>query len=393
MDARSPASGRRIGSEVEFLDLSAESGRPVPVDGDEALSSVAFLRRYSAAREWAEDLSPIGSPRFRKPPIERVPLQIRSDRYVRMTEYFERIGPAGVRMMRQTAAFHVNVDLEDEPLERFRLLNSAAPYLIAAFAHSPVYAGAPTAHRSHRAHVWRETDPRRTGVLAGADGPAAYLDFCLKAPAILKGPLDGTYPTFGERVDRGEATLDDWRRHLMNLYPEVRPRGYLEVRSPDAVDPEWFAAPIALVAGLVYDRESARAALELLGPPDPERLRRAGELGLGDPAIASVARDLFQIGLAGCAALGPRFIAPAEPRRPAHQVTRHRPEQEHDRQQNGLRRLHRPEEKRNRVVMEAPTRSSTRRCLETAGREIGNGRASSPPDVSPRVRRASQDLE
>jgi glutamate--cysteine ligase len=253
---------------------------------------------------WSVGIDPVN-------PVERTPLQIRSDRYLRMTEYFERRGPAGTRMMRQTAAYHVNVDLDEDPIGRFRLLNAAAPYLIATFANSPLYAGADTGHRSYRSHVWRETDPARTGVLGGEDPAQTYLEFCLDAPAILKGPQDGAYLPFRAWVRSGEATMDDWRAHLLNVYPDVRPRGYLELRSPDAIPPELYVAPIALVAGIVYDPSSARAAADLLGEPDPARLLRAGEAGLREPEIAAVARDLFEIGLRGCAALGPEFLSAA----------------------------------------------------------------------------------
>lgn len=355
----------RIGVEIEFIPLSAESGRPWPLDGGRPGSSLAFLRRYGRGRGWIEEVAARGSPRFRRADggtlsfepggqveystpacasasallghlratlepilqaardegvvwhatgidplntIDRIPLQIESERYLRMTEYFATLGPEGAKMMRQTAAFHVNLDFGDAPWARFRLLNAAAPYLIAIFAHSPFYAGAPTGHKSYRAHVWRETDPNRTGILAGDGGPAEYLEFCLKAPAILKGPRDGAYRPFAEWVDRGVVTLEDWHAHLLNLYPDIRPRGYLEVRSPDAIPLEWAAAPVALLAGITYHAPSERAAADLLGAPDAERFRRAGRVGLQDAAIAAVARDLVEIALAGCAALGPAFI-------------------------------------------------------------------------------------
>lgn len=365
LDSRPGGWPRRIGAEVEFIPLAADGGRACPLDGD-GPSTLAFLRRYATARGWIEDRSPMGAPRFRLPdggqltfepggqveyssrafssatrlldtlcstitplraaaldagmewwsvgidpvnPVERTPLQIHSDRYLRMTEYFARRGPAGLRMMRQTAAYHVNVDLDEDPLGRFRLLNAAAPYLIATFANSPLYAGAETGHRSYRSHVWRETDPARTGILGGDDPARAYLEFCLEAPAILKGPKDGAYVPFGTWVSSGEATMDDWRAHLLNVYPDVRPRGYLELRSPDAIPPEAYVAPLALVAGIVYDAPSAQAAAELLDEPDPSRLLRAGRVGLRDPEIAAAARDLFEIGLRGCAALGPEFLS------------------------------------------------------------------------------------
>jgi len=137
-----------------------------------------------------------------------------------------------------------------------------------------------------------------------------YLDFALGAPAMLLEPVDGRYLPFSEHWASGEATLHDWQEHLTTLFPDVRPRGYLEVRCLDAVPMGWYAAPIVLLAGLLYDRESLHTANDLLGSPDPALLSRAGSVGLADPFIGQTARELFAIGLIGAVSLVPSFIDP-----------------------------------------------------------------------------------
>ncbi|HEY6948773.1 MAG TPA: hypothetical protein VI297_08155, partial [Gemmatimonadales bacterium] len=126
------------------------------------------------------------------------------------------------------------------------------------------------------------------------------------------------FPTVEDRclpfeawLARANPTLEEWEAHLGTLFPEVRPRGRLELRSADAVDPAWYAAPLVFTAGLAYEPRALRAALELLPSADLGLLERAGRLGLGDPAIARTAVDLFELALGGCAALGPRFLHPA----------------------------------------------------------------------------------
>jgi hypothetical protein len=89
----------------------------------------------------------------------------------------------------------------------------------------------------------------------------------------------------------------------------VRPRSYFELRSCDALVSEWFVAPLAFVAGLVYHQPSAREALDVLGAPDPGLLALAGRCGLADPKLASRARDLWRLAREGCLALGDAFIA------------------------------------------------------------------------------------
>jgi glutamate--cysteine ligase len=186
-----------------------------------------------------------------------------------------------------------------------------APYVIATFANSPIYAGCPTGYQSARSAVWRDVDPARTGIAYDERAPVgAYLDFALSAPAILYPTLDGDYRPFADWLRVSEPTPEEWHDHLSTLFPEVRPRGHLELRSPDAVHPRWFAAPVALVTGILYEPGSLRAADHLLGAPDPTLLGKAGTLGLHDGAIAQIAADLFQLALDGCRRLGPSYFHP-----------------------------------------------------------------------------------
>ncbi len=360
---------RLVGAEVELLALDAQTGRPCPVMGDGAPASLPFLRRFAARQGWTEERTAKGAVSFAVPgggvvsfepggqieyacppsrslteqvnrlrlvvlplrsaaaaegillltagidplnPVERVPLQVSSERYSRMADHFARIGPSGARMMRQTAAFQISLDFDDEPRLRWRLLNALSPFVTAIFASSAWYAGRDTGHKSFRAHCWRTLDPRRTGLPYDERRPVeAYLEFALAAPAILYPTVEDRCPSFGEWLAGANPTIEEWEAHLGTLFPEVRPRGHLELRSADAVDPAWYPAPLAFVAGLAYEPHALRAALELLPAPDLGLLERAGRLGLDDPRIAGTAGDLFDLALGACAALGPRFLHPA----------------------------------------------------------------------------------
>jgi glutamate--cysteine ligase len=216
-------------------------------------------------------------------------------------------------MMRQTAAFQISVDFDDEPWLRWRVLNAAAPFFVAIFANSPIYAGERTGHQSSRADVWRKLDPARTGLPYHEDAPVkAYLDFALAAPAILLPTIEGEHTPFGEWLVRANPTAEEWQDHLSTLFPEVRPRGHLELRSADSIAPDWYAAPLALAAGILYDPRALRAAADLLPQPDLGLLERAGRLGVHDADIAAVSADLFELALAGCAGLGPTYFHPSD---------------------------------------------------------------------------------
>lgn len=364
------AAPRSIGAETELIPVETASGRRCPIEGDDELAMLPFLRRYGSSRDWTETRTAKGTPCFHlscggaftfEPggqieyssppcstpsalldllrsvivplraasedegitllatgidpanPIEGAPLLLAGKRYGRMAEYLARLGPFGARMMRQTASFQMNLDFDDEPWRRWRVLNAAAPYVVAMFANSPVYEGRPTGWRSTRSHVWRELDSSRTGLPYDPRKPLdAYLEFALDAPAMMMPSVNGEHRPFREWLGLAAPTLDEWRDHLSTLFPEVRPRGHMELRSADAIPPEWYAAPIALAVGITYDHSALCDAVDLLGIPNLGTLQRAGRLGLGDPELASTAISLAEIALAGCERLGPAYFHPSD---------------------------------------------------------------------------------
>ena len=349
----------RYGVEVELIPVRAGSGRPVPIHGDDAgPGTLDVLLRHGESRGWFRRPGPHGVDSVATPdggifsfepggqlelatrprrsvdalveeldrvvpplveaaedsgvrllgvgidpfnPLARTCLQLQSERYRHMHRYLSGIGDAGPRMMLQTAAIQVNVELgpPEQAEPRWRVLNSVAPFVTALFANSPVYAGHETGFASYRARQWRRLDRRRTGLLGREnDAAAEYTDFALAASWIF-GREDRPEP-FLDLLLRGEVTMGDWRRHLTTLFPEVRPRGFLEVRGIDALPPRWYAAPLVFLAGLLGDPDALRQAREIAGAPDSALLQDAARTGMSDPRIADPARSLFELALATC---------------------------------------------------------------------------------------------
>jgi glutamate--cysteine ligase len=362
-----PDAPRRVGAEVEIIAVDAVSRRSAPIVEEasaDAPATLPLLRDLASRRWWAEEYSPkSGVPEFSLPGggrltfepggqieysapphaslgalvrdlrrvvsdlqaalepagldvltvgvdplsrVEDVPLRLTGERYRRMDAHFASIGPHGARMMRQTASIQICLDAGDDPTGRWRLLNSLAPYVVAIFANSPMYEGVPTGHQSTRRSIWGALDPSRTGVLPGdADAAVAYGEFAMQARAFLLGAGPPARP-FRQwlECDVGDTA---WKDHLTTLFPEVRPRGYFECRSCDALPAAWYAAPLGFLAGLAYEPDAARGALEIAGPPDATLLERAGRCGMTDPAIAARARALAELSLHGLEALGGGF--------------------------------------------------------------------------------------
>ncbi|MES2178327.1 MAG: glutamate-cysteine ligase family protein [Gemmatimonadota bacterium] len=234
------------------------------------------------------------------------PLQLTAERYARMARHFATIGADGARMMRQTASLQVNIG-GIRPTERWAVANAMAPMLVAMFANSAQYAGTDTGCASYRAETWRGVDPCRTGVFDSGDPVREYAAFALRASAILAA--DESVPFHA--LPDGVATDAALATHLTTLFPEVRPRQYLELRSIDAVDGARRAIALGLVAGVLCDGAAAQDAVDLLGRPDEDVLRAAGIAGLADEPWASRARDLIDIAARGCMRLGGDIVSPA----------------------------------------------------------------------------------
>jgi glutamate--cysteine ligase len=241
--------------------------------------------------------------------ISAVPLQLRRERYTRMTDYFNSVGPSGIQMMRQTAALQISVERGSDPLPRWRLLNALAPVVVGLFANSRRYAGADTDFASYRAHFWRTLDSSRTGIPYASSDPARhYLEFALDAIAMKSGSSGRGYSSFRDLLRTGEITVEDWQFHLSTLFPEVRPREYFELRSADTIELEWLPAPIVFVTGLVYDASTAVEAARIIGEPSSSLLERAGRLGLGDPEIRRLTATLSELSLSGARFLGDKYL-------------------------------------------------------------------------------------
>jgi glutamate--cysteine ligase len=265
--------------------------RPLARDAEEM--GIALLTRGMDARNQVDD----------------VPFVVTSQRHRRLRAHYDRIGPWGARMMVLSAALHVNLDLGGRPVRRWWVANRMAAVLTALFANSP----GPTdpgeeEARSTRAEQWRRLDPSRTG-LFGADDDARgrYLAFALGALDFLGTPEGEAVRPFRAAWEEG-ADLSRWRAHLSTLFPEVRPRGYMEIRSVDALRPAWYSVPLVLAVGLLYDPSGLARAEEVLPPADLTLLARAGRQGVRDTALRDAALEAFDVALSGARDLGPRMV-------------------------------------------------------------------------------------
>ncbi len=214
--------------------------------------------------------------------VAEIGLQIPKTAYLLLDHHFGNFSPIGRRMMQQTCTQQLNLDCgaHDELVaKRYLVCNLLAPYGAAMFANSGVWDRQHMGLRGFRTHIWRELDRSRTGFpdLRGvarersrAACAQAYVDFALQALIVHLSNSPSRGITFQDWLDAGiegkRPTVRDFQDHLYTLFPEVRPRGYLELRSLDCQLLGWQHAPVAFYLGIVYHPTHLDRALDELLP-------------------------------------------------------------------------------------------------------------------------------
>jgi glutamate--cysteine ligase len=202
-------------------------------------------------------------------------------RYAIMRRHMPRVGQLGLDMMQRTCTVQANLDYSSEAdmVKKFRVSLALQPLGTALFANSPFTEGRPNGFLSYRSHIWTDTDPARTGMLPfvfdEGFGYEAYSDYALNVPmyfAYRHGEyLDAAGRSFRDFIEGrldvlpGErATCGDWKDHLSTAFPEVRLKGYLEMRGSDSGPQSRICALPALWVGLLYDGTALDAAWDLV---------------------------------------------------------------------------------------------------------------------------------
>jgi len=320
-----------------------EDGRIIALQGDNAaitlepggqleLSGAPCDSIHCAAREFAEHVRQIVTigndlgiaflglgmqPISPLDDIEWVPKR----RYAIMGPHMRRVGRLGHRMMKQTATVQMNIDYagERDAMAKMRVGMGIAPLLTALFANSPISDGRLNGFKSFRGHIWTDTDPARCGLLPFVFRDSCsftdYVEYALDVPMYFivrdRRWIDMTARTFRQFWRAGyqgeRATLADWNDHLTTLFPEVRLKKFIELRSIDSQAPELMLAAPAIVKGLFYEEDCLWAAWDLVKRWSwEERValyhevhRRALQARVRGIAVGELARELLDIAVTG----------------------------------------------------------------------------------------------
>ena len=209
-------------------------------------------------------------------------------RYGIMKDYLPTRGSMARDMMRRTATVQANYDFSDETdaLRKLRIGLRVQPIITAMFANSPWREGKAIGERSHRAKVWLNVDPDRSGLLPFAwkkgIGYEEYVDWVLDVPMFMvtRGAkvYKNTGQTFRAFLKDGfegvRATKSDWETHVNTMFPEVRLKNIIEVRGADNQNTDLICALPALWKGILYDAQALDLMEELTDELDYETVEQ-----------------------------------------------------------------------------------------------------------------------
>jgi glutamate--cysteine ligase len=245
-------------------------------------------------------------------------------RYKIMRQYMPKRGQLGLDMMLRSCTVQVNLDYEDERdmVRKFRTSLALQPIATALFANSPFKDGQPSGLKSTRAEAWTDTDPDRCGVpgfvFDDNFGYARWVDYILDVPMYFlhrgedyldvsglsfRDFMAGKLPGFEGQF----PSVADFEDHMTTAFPEVRLKGYLEMRGADGGSWGNICALPALWVGLLYDGgalDAAETLIKGITASDVESARMAVakdglQAEMAGRSVHKIAHEVLEIAEAG----------------------------------------------------------------------------------------------
>lgn len=191
---------------------------------------------------------------------------IAKERYRIMNNWLGAHGPHSRKMMRLSCALQVSIDYfgPEDFQKKYRILTAMVPILYTLTDTVSRLSGNKLDKFNARQEIWRGTDPDRTGLIPTSFEEdfsfASYADWLLDRVILFR--LEGE-----EEVETGDMTLsqamdqaeseEEWGglidQALGIVFPDIRVKGFLEIRPMDALPLDLSLAVTAMIKGLFYD--------------------------------------------------------------------------------------------------------------------------------------------
>lgn len=216
------------------------------------------------------------------------------DRYDLMFDYFKDKGKNAHNMMKGTAALQVSIDYssEDDYRKKFTIANAISPVLYALFDNSFYFEGQEWKKHNLRTNIWNNCDINRAGTVEGAleedFGYEKYAKYILNRPPIFMIKNREIIATGEKKVrelfDPNDYNIDELEHFLTMFFPDVRTKGFIEIRQMDSVPYTLALSAVALIKGIFYNNENINKVYE-----------KVKDLNIDDIMMAK--RDIIENGL------------------------------------------------------------------------------------------------
>ena len=205
--------------------------------------------------------------------IENIKM-IPKSRYSYMYDYFKQKGKHAHHMMKGSASIQICLDYgsESDYKKKFLIANLLSPVFYAFFDNSPIFEGQVYDKESLRRTIWAHCDDARSGVvdqlLDGSFGYNEYAQYILNHPPIFI--FDGVNTTltydqlFKDFFDPEKTTTPELEHVLSMVFPDVRTKGYIELRMIDSMPYPFNFAVVALIKGLFYSEVNLEVVYEFV---------------------------------------------------------------------------------------------------------------------------------
>lgn len=283
--------GMIIGLESDDILITLEPGCQLEISTAPFSSIDQVMEVYHSARlevekildGWGYELVTEGYLPYKR--AEDVPL-IGKERYQCMNRYFEQTGCYGKNMMRATAACHVSVDYFDEEdfVRKYRLAWLLNPLFALLTENVSWFEGETFDGHLLRDTIWQGVDPARAGMctdtFSESFGFESYAKWLMDVPVIVMHASDRYVyepdKTIGQCMDSYGDNEDCVKHYLSMVFPDVRLKQFIEIRSADSMPENYVKAYCALIKGIFSSEETIKDMLLVL-PERAEAISKAKE--------------------------------------------------------------------------------------------------------------------
>lgn len=206
--------------------------------------------------------------------IELIP----KNRYNIMDDYFQLSGDMGINMMRGTCSLQVNIDYfsEEDFVKKYKLANLLVPIIYLLTDNSPDFQGKKNNENCIRSIIWENVDRKRCQIPAKESFDdfsfAKYGEFVYESLPLFdyKEEITSYTMTNKDYFDDREINQEDIRHMLSMVFPEVRLKQFLEIRTADSLPIEYALSYGAFIKGLFSQKSSVESALKLFKEDKPK---------------------------------------------------------------------------------------------------------------------------